>query len=124
MTVYVIANQQDAIGKTTTAMTLASILSERCYRTLFADTIQSTLNEDVVVFAPLLYKSDKALYDDVEGLYSFQLILPNFKGCDYVVINTNPSIDAMLKSCLIACDEVTHPNHGQPLCPERLIPSA
>ena len=69
-----------------------------------ADAIQATLCGDIVASDPLLRKADKILYDDVEGLYRLQDALQNLKGYDYVVIDTNPSIDAMLKSCLIACE--------------------
>ena len=74
-----------------------------------ADAIQATLCGDIVASDPLLRKADKILYDDVEGLYRLQDALQNLKGYDYVVIDTKPSIDAMLKSCLIACDEVIIP---------------
>lgn len=73
------------------------------------EAIQHTKSGDIVASDPLLRKADKILYDDVEGLYRLDDTLKKLNGYDYVVIDTNPSIDSILKSCLIACDEVIIP---------------
>lgn len=73
------------------------------------EAIQHTQNGDIVASDPLLRKADKILYDDIEGIYRLDDTLKKLNGYDYVVIDTNPSIDSILKSCLIACDEVIIP---------------
>lgn len=73
------------------------------------EAIQHTKSGDIVASDPLLRKADKILYDDVEGLYRLDDTLKKLNGYDYVIVDTNPSIDSILKSCLIACDEVIIP---------------
>lgn len=74
-----------------------------------SEAIQYTKNGDIVASDPLLRKADKILYDDIDGVFRLDDTLKKLKGYDYVIIDTNPSIDAILKSCLIACDEVIIP---------------
>ncbi len=74
-----------------------------------SEAIQHTCNGDIVASDPLLRKADKILYDDIDGVFRLDDTLKKLNGYDYVVIDTNPSIDAILKSCLIACDEVIIP---------------
>lgn len=74
-----------------------------------SEAIQHTPNGDIVASDPLLRKADKILYDDIDGVFRLDDNLKKLKGYDYVIIDTNPSIDAILKSCLIACDEVIIP---------------
>src|SRR5699024_9009601 len=74
-----------------------------------SEAIQHTSNGDIVASDPLLRKADKILYDDIDGVFRLDDTLKKLNGYDYVVIDTNPSIDAILKSCLIACDEVIIP---------------
>lgn len=74
-----------------------------------SEAIQHTQNGDIVASDPLLRKADKILYDDIDGVFRLDDNLKKVKGYDYVIIDTNPSIDAILKSCLIACDEIIIP---------------
>ena len=78
-------------------------------RVEISEAIQNTASGDIVASDPLLRKADKILYDDIDGVFRLDDTLKKLKGYDYVVIDTNPSIDAILKSCLIACDEVIIP---------------
>ena len=64
---------------------------------------------DIVASDPLLTKADSILLNDVEGIYRFQDALANFSGYDFVIIDTAPSMNSLLHSCLIAADRVIIP---------------
>ena len=54
-------------------------------------------------------KADSILLNDVEGVYRFQDALLKLSGYDFIVIDTAPSMNSLLHSCLIAGDRVIIP---------------
>lgn len=143
MKVIVIANQKGGIGKTTTAVAIASVLSSRGYKTLLIDAdqqgnstdtyraeiegvatlydvlmgdhiplndaIQHTECGDIVASDPLLREGDAKLSTDAEGEYRMVNAIENLKGYDYVIIDTAPAVNMILRNCLIAANEVVIP---------------
>ena len=143
MKVIVIANQKGGIGKTTTAVAVASVLNSKGYKTLLIDADQQgnstdtfraqvegettlydvlldgyvPLNEaiqkldsgDIVASDPLLREGDAKLSGDAEGEYRMLNAIEGLKGYDYVIIDTAPAVNLILRNCLIAADEVVIP---------------
>lgn len=147
MRTIVIANEKGGIGKTTTATSIASILTKKGYKTLLidadqqgnstdtyraivneqatlydvlldderiqlAEAIQETSNGMIVASDPLLRKGDEILKNDIEGIYRMQDALEELEQSDkfdYVIIDTAPTMNSILHSCLIAAKEVIIP---------------
>lgn len=143
MKVIVIANQKGGIGKTTTAVAVASVLNSKGYKTLLIDAdqqgnstdtyraeiegvatlydvlmddhipleeaIQQLENGDIVASDPLLREGDAKLSTDAEGEYRMINAIENLKGYEYVVIDTAPAVNLILRNCLIAANEVVIP---------------
>lgn len=146
MKVIAIANQKGGIGKTTTATSIAGILSERGYKTLFIDadvqcnstdtfraetenvatlydviledskplsindSIQHTEIGDVVAADPLLAEADfKLSTKGIKGLLRLKNAISGLTGYDYVIIDTHPAVDFMLRNVLAAADEIIIP---------------
>lgn len=146
MKIYCIANKKGGIGKTTTATNLASVLSDKGYKTLLidadpqcnstdtyraqikdtatlydvlldyedptsiTDAIQHTEIGDIVAADPLLNDAETQFRNDGGDEY-FRLkdSLDQLTGYDYVIIDTAPADNKLLKNCLIAADEVIVP---------------
>lgn len=144
MKTFVLANQKGGVGKSTTAVNMATILRSKGNKVLFidadpqgnstdsfkakikdvptlydvildderisiAEAIQPLEMGDIVASDPLLTKADSILLNDVEGVYRFQDALVNLSGYDFIVIDTAPSMNSLLHSCLIAADRVIIP---------------
>ena len=135
MKTYVVANQKGGISKTTTSIALADILKRRGNSVLFIDADQQgnatdtfkgeiegmptlydvllgdqkTVNGDIIASDPLLREADSKLSSDPEGEYRMSMALEGLKGYDYVVIDTAPALNWILRNCLIAADEVIIP---------------
>lgn len=144
--VIAITNQKGGIGKTTTATSLAGILTERGYRTLLIDTdkqcnstdtfratvddtptlydvlleenspvsiseaIQHTEIGDIVASDPLLCEADAKLSQKgIKGYTKLQNAISKVKDYDYIIIDTPPAVDTILRNVLIASDEVIIP---------------
>lgn len=146
MKVYCVANKKGGIGKTTTATNLASVLSDRGYKTLLIDAdpqcnstdtyraevedtatlydvvlgyddptsieeaIQHTEIGDIVASDPLLNEAETRFKNESgEEYFRLKDALDQLKGYDFVVIDTAPADNKLLKNCLIASDEVIIP---------------
>lgn len=143
MKVIVVANQKGGIGKTTTAVAVASVLNSRGYKTLLIDAdqqgnstdtyraqiegvatlydvlmddhiplneaVQHLENGDIVASDPLLREGDAKLSTDAEGEYRMINAIENLQGYDYVIIDTAPAVNMILRNCLIAANEVIIP---------------
>ena len=143
MEVIVIANQKGGIGKTTTAVAVASVLRSKGYKTLLIDAdqqgnstdtyraqiegvatlydvildehiplndaIQELENGDIVASDPLLREGDAKLSGDAEGEYRMLNAIEGLDGYDYVIIDTAPAVNLVLRNCLIAADKVVIP---------------
>ena len=73
------------------------------------EAIQKTVNGDIIASDPLLREADSKLSSDPEGEYRMSMALEGLKGYDYVVIDTAPALNWILRNCLIAADEVIIP---------------
>ena len=144
--VIAIANQKGGIGKTTTATTMASMLSEKGYKTLLIDAdpqrnstatygaqsdgvatlfdvlaakeriplyeaIQHTDYGDIVASDKLMRDADIIfLQDSTNGIYRLQDAISEYNTTyDYIIIDTNPTIDRIMYNALVAADEVIIP---------------
>lgn len=144
-TVISIANQKGGIGKTTTATSLATILSDKGFKTLLIDSdlqcnstdtyrasfegvatlydilleenpedintvIQHTEMGDIIASDPLLREADSKL--STRGIAGYKVLkkaLSSLKGYDFVIIDTAPAINMVLRNVLTASDYVLIP---------------
>lgn len=144
MKVFIMANQKGGVGKSTTAVSIASILKNKGLNVLFIDAdpqgnstdsfkakikevptlydvildderiplteaVQKLEMGDIVASDPLLTKADSILLNDVEGIYRLQDALTVCQSYDIVIVDTAPSMNSLLHSCLIAADRVIIP---------------
>lgn len=144
--VIAIANQKGGIGKTTTAVAIATILQSLNKQTLLIDTdmqcnstdvygaktedvatlydlivekepidihetIQKTPSGDIIAADRLLVNADIEIQKDpVNGIYRLQEAIEDIKEqYDYIIIDTNPTVNQLLFNCLVASDSVVIP---------------
>ena len=81
------------------------LLESENNRIPISEAIQHTEAGDIVAADPLLRRADAIL----DGMFRLKDALAKLEGYEYVVIDTNPSINAMLQNCLVAADEVIIP---------------
>lgn len=105
-------NSTDIYGaKTNDATTLYDVLigNDGKFAPL-SDAVQSTPSGDIVASDRLLVGADPELQRDLNGLYRLQDAIENMKhDYDYIVIDTNPTVNQLLYNCLIASDYVVIP---------------
>lgn len=143
--VICVANQKGGIGKTTTATSVATILTEKGYRTLLIDAdlqcnstdtyrasfdgvatlydilldddpadinsvIQHTDMGDIIAADPLLREADTKL--STKGISGYKVLknsLAKLQNYDFVLIDTAPAINMVLRNALVASDYVIIP---------------
>ncbi len=73
------------------------------------DAIQRTEIGDIVASDPLLKEADTKFPTDGEEYFRLKDALEKLKGYDYVIIDTAPADNKLLKNCMIAADSVIIP---------------
>ena len=144
MKVLTFANQKGGVGKTTTAVSFASILSAKGYKTLLIDTdiqcnssdtyraviedtctlydlllatppctleeaIQHTEFGDIIASDPQLAVADSKLQGTPDGFFKLRDAIDKLEGYDYVIIDTNPTVNMMLYNALTVTDDIIIP---------------
>lgn len=144
-TIISVANQKGGIGKTTTATSVATILSSKGHRTLLIDSdlqcnstdtfrasfegvetlydillestppdindvIQHTEMGDIIAADPLLREADSKL--STRGISGYKILknaLTKLHDYEYVIIDTAPAINMVLRNVLAASNYVIVP---------------
>lgn len=90
--------------------TLFDVMLEEINPVSINDAIQHTEMGDIVASDPLLRETDPRLsIKGMKGLKRLKTAIDELEGYDYVIIDTHPSIDMMLRNVLVACDEILIP---------------
>lgn len=95
-------------AKVTETATLYDVLLDD-ERVSLQEAVQAVEAGDIIASDPLLTKADSILLNDVEGIYRLQDAVKDLQGYDYIVIDTAPTMNSLLHSCLIAADNVIIP---------------
>ena len=74
-----------------------------------AEAIQETEIGDIVASDPGLKNADVDLNNDPACFHKLKEALENLEGYDYVIIDTAPADNMLLKNCLVAADKVVIP---------------
>ena len=96
-----------AISKDTA--TLYDVVLDREDPLPIMDAIQHTEIGDIVASDPELKTADTSLPNDGDEYFILQEALEKLEGYEYVVIDTAPADNKLLKNCLIASDKVVIP---------------
>ncbi len=89
--------------------TLYDVVLDRDDPLPIAEAIQETEIGDIVASDPELKKADLVLSNDAAALYKLKEALENLEGYDYIIIDTAPADNMLLKNCLVAADKVVIP---------------
>ena len=73
------------------------------------EAMQHTEAGDIVASDPLLREADAKLSSDPEGEYRMIMALEGLEGYDYVIIDTAPALNWILRNCLICANKVIIP---------------
>ncbi len=95
-------------AKVTETATLYDVLLDDD-RIPLKDAVQIVEAGNIIASDPLLTKADSVLLNDVEGIYRLQDAIKELHDYDYVIIDTAPTMNSLLHSCLIAADRVIIP---------------
>lgn len=96
-----------AISKDTA--TLYDVILDRDDPLPIAEAVQKTEIGDIVASDPELRKADIFLANDAAALYTLREALEKLTGYEYVIIDTAPADNMLLKNCLVAADKVIIP---------------
>lgn len=143
MKIIALADQKGGVGKTTSAVSLASLLNAAGHRTLLIDAdsqgnstdtyraktegtatlydliiddepctleeaIQETEYGDIIAADNMLVMAESKLSGE-DAFLKLKNALKELKGYEYVIIDTNPALNAILCNVLTASDEVIIP---------------
>lgn len=89
--------------------TLYDVVLDRDDPLPIADAIQHTEIGNIVASDPELKKADIILSNDASALYILKEALEKLPGYDYVIIDTAPADNMLLKNCLVASNKVVIP---------------
>lgn len=89
--------------------TLYDVVLDRDDPLPISEAIQKTEIGDIVASDKELKKADITLSNDASALYILKEALAELKGYDYVVIDTAPADNMLLKNCLVAANKVVIP---------------
>lgn len=90
--------------------TLFDVMLEETNPVSINNAIQHTEMGDIIASDPLLNETDARLsVKGMKGLKRLKNAIDQLEGYDYVIIDTHPSIDMMLRNVLVACDEILIP---------------
>lgn len=89
--------------------TLYDVILDRDDPYPIADAIQHTEIGDLVASDPELKKADIVLSNDAGALFILREALDTLNGYDYVIIDTAPADNMLLKNCLVAANKVVIP---------------
>lgn len=90
--------------------TLYDVMLEDAKPMSINEVIQHTEIGDIVASDPLLEEANfKLSTKGVKGLLKLKNALAELEGYDYVIIDTHPAVDFMLRNVLVAADEVVIP---------------
>lgn len=96
-------------GKIKDTATLFDVLLDED-RISISEAIQHTEMGDLVAADPLLRRADSILdADRADGMFRLKDELEALDGYDYVVVDTAPSVNAMLHNCIVAADRIIIP---------------
>lgn len=73
------------------------------------DAVQHTPIGDIVASDPLLKEADTRFPSDGEEYFRLKDAIDSLKGYDYVVIDTAPSDNKLLKNCIVSADKIVIP---------------
>lgn len=73
------------------------------------DAIQHTSNGDIVASDPLLEKAENKLSGEMDCFLRLKNAVKDLKGYDFVILDTAPNLDVILKNCLLCADYVIIP---------------
>ena len=90
--------------------TLFDVILEESHPVSINEAIQHTEIGDIVAADPLLKEAEARLsVKGMKGMKRLKEALSELEGYDYVIIDTHPAINMMLRNVLVACDEVIIP---------------
>lgn len=103
-------NSTDTFRATTKdTATLYDVVLDRDDPLPIMDAIQKTEIGDIIASDPELKEADIKLPNDGDEYFILKEALENLTGYEYVVIDTAPADNKLLKNCLIASDKVVIP---------------
>lgn len=89
--------------------TLYDVILNKDNPSTLTEAIQHTDCGDIVASDPALKNADVCLQNDAGALYALKEALSELSGYDYVIFDTAPADNVLLKNCLVAATKVVIP---------------